>query len=149
MEITQGEYQISTDKSRLDVAFIHVFLNTQSYWAKGIPLEIVEKFVKGSFCFGVYHGQTQVGFARVITDFATIGYLADVFIVEAHRKNRLSKWLVETILAHPDLQGFRRWLLATRDAHELYAKYGFKPFTKPENWMEIHYPNIYEKQSEE
>lgn len=140
----EKDYCISTDKSRLDIRVIHSFLNT-SYWAAGIPLETIERSIAGSLCFGVYRASEQIGFARVISDLATFAYLADVFILEAYRGRGLSKWLLETILAHPDLQGLRRWLLATRDAHELYQKFGFEPFNKPDRWMEIHNPEIYSK----
>ncbi len=145
MPLQTGEYTISTNKDLLDIPLIHQFLSVKSYWAQGIPLETVKKLIQHSLTFGVYWKDQQAGFARVITDYTTIGYLADVFITEEHRGKGLSKWLVETILAHPDLQGFRRFLLATRDAHTLYEKFGFKPFTKPENWMEIHNPDVYKK----
>jgi GNAT superfamily N-acetyltransferase len=133
---------IDTDKSRLDLAVIHGFLTT-SYWAKGIPRETVERSIEGSLCFGVYEGPRQVGFARVITDSATFAYLADVFILESHRGRGLSRRLMDAIVAHPSLQGLRRWMLATRDAHGLYARYGFKPLAAPDRMMELHNPGVY------
>lgn len=137
-------YIITTDTTNIDIPYIHAFL-TRSYWATGIPVETVKKSIEGSFCFSVYYGKQQVGFARFITDKATFGYLADVFIDEAHRGKGLSKWLMEVMLSHPDLQGFRRLMLATRDAHELYRKFGFTDLTFPERWMQVHYPDIYKK----
>jgi GNAT superfamily N-acetyltransferase len=148
MQVTNGEFTISTDKARLDIPLIHQFLSTQSYWAVGIPYETVQKSVENALCFGVYAGKTQVGFARVITDFATTAYIGDVFILPDYRKNGLSKWLVETMTSHPDLQGFRRWILATADAHTLYEKYGFVVVQHPERWMEKHNPNVYKKQKD-
>jgi len=142
MTVQKEAYSISTDKERLDIGFIHAFLSG-SYWAENIPVEIVRKSIEGSLCFGVYEAGKQVGFARVITDKATFGYLADVFIDESLRGRGLSKWLMETIMAHPDLQGLRRFMLATRDAHGLYAQYGFTPLGLPDRWMNIHKPGLY------
>jgi GNAT superfamily N-acetyltransferase len=147
MTITKGEYCISTDKSRMDIDFIHDFLDS-SYWAAGITKEVIMRSVNGSLCFGVFYQSDpgrQVGFARMITDGATFAYLADVFIDEKFRGKGLSKWLVEVILAHPDLQGLRRILLATRDAHGLYTQYGFTPLTNADRWMQIHNPDIYKR----
>src|SRR5882724_7933442 len=124
MEWSKDEFLITTDAEKLDIPYIHSFL-ARSYWAMGIPLETVQRSVDGSVCFGVFHGPQQVGFARVVTDKATFGYLADVFIDEVWRGKGLSKWLMEIILQHPDLQGFRRFILATRDAHGLYRQSGF------------------------
>jgi GNAT superfamily N-acetyltransferase len=135
-------YEISTDPLRLDVEAIHAFL-TQSYWSAGIPKATVARAVEHSLCAGVYLGNDQVGFARVITDRASFGYLADVYILEAHRGRGLSKELVATLLAHPDLQGLRRLLLATRDAHNLYSKFGFKHLATPQRMMELHTPDVY------
>ena len=134
-DFLQAGYIISTDKSLLDINAIHQFLSTDSYWAKNIPLTTVQKSIEGSFCFGMYHDHQQVGFARVITDKATFGYLADVFIAEAHRGKGLSKWLMQTIMDHPELQEFRRWVLATKDAHALYEQFGFEPLSNPERFM--------------
>jgi GNAT superfamily N-acetyltransferase len=139
---TKGEFEISTDPRRIHLQTVHGFL-TNSYWAKGIPVETVRRSIANSLCFGIYHQGRQVGFARVVSDLATFAYLADVFILEPYRGRRLSKWLMECILSHPDLQGLRRWMLATRDAHALYQQYGFSSLKAPERWMEIHHPNIY------
>jgi GNAT superfamily N-acetyltransferase len=136
-------YEVSADPKRLDLVVIHAYL-TQSYWSPGISREIVERAVANSLCFGVYAGDgSQVGFARLITDRATYAYLADVFVLEAHRGKGLSKRLMEAIVAHPELQNLRRWTLATRDAHELYARYGFTPVAKPDRLMERHDPDVY------
>jgi GNAT superfamily N-acetyltransferase len=126
----------------MDMDVIHSFL-TRSYWAEGISKEIIRKSVEGALCFGVFENDKQVGFARMITDKATFAYLADVFIIEEFRGLGLSKWLMEVILAHPDLQGLRRMMLATRDAHELYKKFGFTPLNNVDRWMHIHHPDVY------
>ena len=128
-------FTISTDRSRLDRKALHEFLTT-SYWAKGIPRETVDRSIEGALCFGLYEDGRQVGFARVITDKATFAYLADVFVLESHRGRGLAAWLMETILAHPDLQGLRRWMLLTRDAHPLYRKVGFTDLANPARVME-------------
>jgi len=138
----KGAYYISTSKEKLDIGYIHRFLSG-SYWAENIPLEIVKKSIEHSICFGVYEGNRQLGFARVVTDYATFGYLADVFIDEDYRGRGLSKWLMEIIMGHPQLQGFRTWQLATRDAHGLYARFGFAIPDKPERIMRISVPDIY------
>ena len=138
-EWRRGEYLISTDRSRLNLGVIHDFLST-SYWAAGVPEDVVKRSVVNSLVFGVYRGKEQVGFARVVTDYATFAYLADVFVLEAHRGRGLGKWLIEVVLSHPDLRGLRRWLLATGDAHELYRKYGFAELARAEIFMEIHSP---------
>ncbi|PTQ94026.1 N-acetylglutamate synthase-like GNAT family acetyltransferase [Mucilaginibacter yixingensis] len=135
-------YQISTDRSLLDFEVIYQYLDKESYWAQGIPRERLQAAITNSMCFGIYFEQQQVGFARVITDKATFAYLADVFVLETHRKKGLSKWLVQTIVQHPDLQGLRRWSLATADAHGLYAQFGFTPITKADRWMEIFNPYL-------
>jgi GNAT superfamily N-acetyltransferase len=138
------DYEISTDAARLDVAVIHAYL-TQSYWSPGIPRAVVERGIKNSICFGLYHQGTQVGLARVITDKATFAYLADVFILEAHRGNGLSKWLMQVILEHNDLQGLRRFMLATKDAHGLYQQFGFSPLSIPSRMMERLKPDVYKQ----
>lgn len=130
-------YYISTDKTLLDIDAIHDFLSNRSYWSKGISRERVEKAMQNALCFGVFEDKNQVGYARVITDYATFGYVADVFILENHRGKGLSKALMKTITEHPELQNLRRLLLATADAHGLYAQYGFNLLEKPERWMEI------------
>ena len=139
----KDDCRISTDKSLLNIPYIHHYLSTQSYWAEGIPLWIVERSIKGSLCFGIYREQQQIGFARVITDEATFAYLADVFIDASFRGQGLSKWLMEVIMAHPDLQPLRRFMLATMDAHGLYRQYGFTPISKPDRWMEIAHLDLY------
>ena len=133
------DFEISTDPARIDVAVVHDFL-TNCYWAKGISLELVQRSLQHSICFSIFHGNAQIGFARVITDRATFAYLADVFVLESHRGQGLSKWLMECIQSHPDLQGLRRWMLATRDAHGLYRQFGFHELASPERFMEIHHP---------
>ncbi len=143
---TKDNYSISTDKSKLDISVIHGFLS-KSYWAEDIPVEIVKNGIENSLCFGVYNGTTQVGFARVITDYTTFGYLADVFIIESERGKGLSKWLMECILAHPQLQGLRNFCLMTQDAHSLYSRYGFKNIPKPENFMAKKIEGIYKKKN--
>ena len=147
-ENKHGDYELSTDPARLQPAVVHDYLANHSYWAKGIPLEMVERSLKNSLCFGLYHGANQIGFARVVTDRATFAYLADVFVLPDHRGRGLSKWLVESILAHPDLQGLRRWMLGTADAHGLYAQFGFTPLRHPDRFMELARPGIYQNFSE-
>jgi GNAT superfamily N-acetyltransferase len=166
-----GEFLISTDRARLDLDVIHGFL-TNCYWAKGIPRDIVARSIEHSLCFGVYDGTSeqspglakdarpfdgaqgrhgapvQVGFARVVSDFATVAYLGDVFILESHRGRGLSKWLMECIMPHPALQNLRRWILLTGDAHGLYARCGFTALNSPERYMELHSPDVYEKLKE-
>ena len=139
-EWRRGEYRISTDQSQLDFEVIHDFLSRRSYWAVGRPMEVVRRSLENSLAFGVYKGGRQVGFARLITDYATFAWLADVFVVEEFRGEGLSKWLMETIISHPELQALRRWVLATKDAHELYRRFGFEPLKRPERWMERHDP---------
>jgi N-acetylglutamate synthase-like GNAT family acetyltransferase len=139
----QGEFEISTDSGKVDLALVHEFL-TNSYWAKGIPLETVARSIQNSLCFGLYQrGGKQVGFARVISDQATFAYLADVFVIEAYRGQGLSKWMMACIISHPQLQQLRRWLLATSDAHGLYAQFGFSTLKTSEKWMELHNPGVY------
>ena len=144
MVVSKGEYSISTDKSKMDIDFVHGFL-TRSYWAGGITKEVVARSINGSLCFGVFINERQVGFARMITDEATFAYLADVFIDENWRGKGLSKWLMEVILSNPGLQGLRRMILATRDAHGLYSQFGFTPLNNPDRWMQIHDPDVYKR----
>jgi GNAT superfamily N-acetyltransferase len=132
-----GEYEISTDTQRLDIDVIHNFLAEESYWSPGIPREVVERAIRNSLCFGVYHHTAQVGFARIVTDRATFALLADVFILSAHRGKGLSKWLMRWITEHEDLQGLRRFLLLTSDAHGLYRQFGFRELGDPARFMEI------------
>jgi predicted GNAT family N-acyltransferase len=140
-------FLFSTDKNRIDVACVHHYLSNESYWAKGIPLMLVQKSIDNSICIGIYDGKEQVGFARVITDGATFGYLADVFIAEASRGKGLSKELMKFILSFEELKVLRRIVLATRDAHGLYAQFGFKPLAIPDRFMELHQPDIYKELS--
>jgi GNAT superfamily N-acetyltransferase len=135
-EFIREDYMISSDPARLDLSWIYNYLTNDSYWARGISNQVFQKSVENSLCFGIYHLGRQVGFGRVISDFATFAYLADVFVAEPYRGQGLGKWLLECILAHPDLQGLRRWMLATSDAHGLYGRYGFAALRHPENIME-------------
>jgi GNAT superfamily N-acetyltransferase len=136
-EITEGDVVISDDKTRLDIAKIHTFLSGRSYWAKGVPIETVERSIRNSLCFGMFKAGRQIGFARVVTDCATFAWLADVFITEEVRGGGLGKKLVAAIVAHPEFQGLRRFMLGTRDAHKLYEQYGFAPLEFPERFMEF------------
>lgn len=138
-------YEVSTDTRRLDLNAIHAFL-TQSYWALGVPRATVAKAVQNSVCVGVYLGHEQVGFARAVTDKATFAYLADVYVLESHRGHGLSRRMMEALTAHPELQGLRRMLLVTRDAHGLYEKFGFQPLAAPARFMERHHPSPYAPQ---
>jgi len=147
-ELPEG-YLISSDPALLNLEVIHGFLAQESYWAKAIPKPLVERTIQNSLCWGVYHRAAQIGFARVITDQATFAYLADVFILPEHRGQGLSKALVATVLAHPDLQGLRRWMLVTADAQGLYEQLGFKGVPQPERHMEIHRPGLYEMNASE
>lgn len=135
-------YEISTDPARLDIDAIHAFL-TQSYWSPGIPRATVARAISHSLCFGAFWQGQQVGFARVVTDRTTFAYLCDVYVLEAHRGRGLAKQLMDRVVQHPDLQGLRRMMLATRDAHSLYARYGFQPLAAPGVMMEIHKPDVY------
>jgi GNAT superfamily N-acetyltransferase len=137
MQRTRGEYTLSTDPSRLDRELIHAFLSRESYWAPGIPRETVDRALDNSLCFGVYRGAEQAAFARAVTDRATFAYLADVFVAESHRGGGLGVWLVECVLEHPDLQGLRQFILGTADAHELYARFGWRPLGDVERFMTI------------
>lgn len=141
----KDQFSISTDKSKLDVDSVHEFLSTKAYWCLNIPKEKVRTAIENSLCFGVYEAEKQIGFARVITDFSTIAYLGDVYILEEYRGKGLSKWLMEIIMNHEDLQGLRRWILLTGDAHELYRQYGWTNIADPTKWMELHDKNVYSK----
>jgi len=135
-ECRRDGYVISTDRERLNPHLIHDYLSNRSYWAQGRPLAAVLKSIQHSLCFGVYQGAEQVGFARVVTDYATFAWLCDLFILESHRGQSLGKWLVECVVAHPELQTLRLFILATRDAHELYRRYGgFETLQEPQRWM--------------
>jgi len=138
------EYSISTDKSSFDIELIHNFLSN-CYWAEGIPLDVLRRSIENALCFGVFHGDQQVGFARVISDFATYAYIGDVFILPAHRAKGLSKRLMQAIMEHPQLQNLRRWSLVTRDAHGLYAQFGFTALANAERYMELRNPDVYKR----
>ena len=144
VEYRRGDLLISTNRERLSLDVIHGFL-TSGYWAKGIPREVVARSIEHALCFGIYDGDgAQIGFARVISDFATIAYVGDVFVLETHRGRGLGKWLMQCITEHSALQNLRRWILTTRDAHGLYSQFGFTPVKAPERFMERHQPNVYE-----
>ncbi len=136
IEVHRENFTISTDSSRLDIDAICDFLS-RAYWSKGRPRERTERALENSLVFGLYDGNKQIGIARVVTDYAIFAYLCDVFIHEDYRTHGLGKWLIETIHSHPDLQGLRRWTLATRDAHGLYKQFGWDALSNTENWMEI------------
>lgn len=144
MDFIKNGFTITTEKEKLDIDLIHSFLN-RTYWAEGISKETIRRSIEGSLCFGVYQNDKQVGFARMITDRATFAYLADVFIIEEFRGRGLSKWLMEVIMSHPDLQRLRRMILATKDAHGLYEKFGFTPLINVERWMHILDPDVYKR----
>lgn len=139
----KDQFQISTDSSRLDLGLIHRFLVEESYWARERTLEQTKTAIENSICFGVYDGERQVAFARVVSDKATFAYVGDVFVVEDYRGRGISKMLMQYIVEHPELQGLRRWVLATRDAHGLYEQFEFAPLRHPERWMEKTAPNAY------
>ena len=136
-------YTISTDKSRLDVEMIYRYLSEESYWAKHIPRDLVERSIENSICFGVFDGDRQIGFARAVTDSATFAYVGDVFVLPSHRGRGVSKQLMQAIRDHPELQRLRRWHLLTRNAHALYEQFGFRKLEKPERHMEIAMANPY------
>jgi N-acetylglutamate synthase-like GNAT family acetyltransferase len=138
----QGEYTISTDNHRLNLPLIHDFISNQSYWGQGRKIETVELALNNSLNFGLYKDAEQIGFARVVTDYCTFAWLADVFIVEGFRGSGLSKWLMEVIMNHPQLTNLRRWVLATKDAHGLYQQFGFNRMSQPERWMERFNDNV-------
>lgn len=143
MEWSRDEFTISTNRNLLQIEAIHKFLSEESYWANNRTKEQTETAIKNSLPFGVYKGENQIGFARIVTDYATFAYLGDVYILEEYRGHGLSKWLMEVISDHPELQGFRRWILATKDAHKLYEKFGFHELVHPERWMEKPAPDAY------
>jgi GNAT superfamily N-acetyltransferase len=145
LQMHHSQYTISTDRSRFDVEMIYGFL-THSYWAEGVPRDVVQRSIDNAMCFGVFDGDRQIGFARVITDRATYAYIGDVFILESHRGRGLSKRLMKAIMEHADLQGLRRWSLVTTDAHGLYQQFGFTPLANPQRYMELANPDVYKKQ---
>lgn len=145
MEWKQGEFKITDRQEELDIETIHDFLS-ESYWAKGIPKAVVEKSINNSLCFGLYHDSIQIGFARAVTDYASFAYIADVFVLPDYRRRGLGKWLVSCVLEHPELQGLRRLMLATLDAHGLYEQHGFEALSNPSWFMEIHKTDIYQNE---
>ena len=141
-QLTRGQYSITTDHDKLDIDAIHAYLS-RSFWAEGIPRDTVAKSIANSLCFGLFDGDAQVGFARVVTDRATFAYLCDVYVLESHRGRGLGKWLIDTVMVHADLQGLRRFQLVTRDAHGLYRRHGFQVPENPERYMEIFRHGMY------
>jgi GNAT superfamily N-acetyltransferase len=147
LTVERDGFTVSTDPSRLNVERIHRYLCQDSYWAAGLPIEVLNRSIANSICFGVYDGDAQVGFARVITDRATFAYLGDVFVLPSHRGRGLSKFLMECVVSHPDLQGLRRFLLVTRDAHGVYVPFGFTPVADASGFMHLHRPDVYRAES--
>ncbi len=147
----KDEFRVGTDPVELDLAVIHGYLSTESYWAQGIPVDVVEKAIANSLCFGLYKNNKQIGFARLVTDKATFAYLADVFVLEEYRGQGLSKWLMEVIQSHPELQGLRRWMLMTRDAQGLYEQFGWTVLDEDARLrsMQRHFKEVYRKMSNE
>ena len=143
-EDRRGEFVLSTDPKIINLDLVHSFL-TNCYWAKGIPREVVARSIQNSLCFGIYKQGEQVAFARVISDFATYAYIGDVFVLETFRGNGLGKWMMESIMQHPRLQGLRLWSLVTGDAHGLYKQFGFRQLSAPEKHMEVHDPEVYRR----
>ena len=146
MKWVNGNYWLTDDNTDIDIGTVHKFLSEESYWSKGIPLELLSISLSNSLCFSLHTGSLQVGFARIISDYATIAYLGDVFILNDYRGNGLSKWMMDCIVDHPKLQGLRRWILATSNAHGLYSKYKFTPLVRPEIFMERLDTSVYQKQ---
>ncbi|MES2797644.1 MAG: GNAT family N-acetyltransferase, partial [Bacteroidota bacterium] len=142
--VAKGEFILSTEKAKMDLPIIHHYLANQSYWAQNIPIETVQLAIENSLNFGIFHNNKQIGYARIVSDFATVAYLGDVFILPTYRGLGLSKWMIENIMLHPNLQGLRRWILLTADAHDLYKKFGWSCIAIPERWMDKHNPNVYQ-----
>jgi GNAT superfamily N-acetyltransferase len=147
MEWQRDGYTISTDPARIDLTAVHAFLSTEAYWSLGVPLDVVKRAIEGSIGFGIYHGREQVGLARVVSDRATFAWICDVYVLSAHRGAGLGKWLMECVTAHPELQGLRRWMLATRDAHGLYRQYGFTELHDATRFMERWDREVYRRGS--
>ncbi len=147
----RGEFVVSTDPSLLDVSAIHRWLSEESYWTRGVPLDVVQRGIEHSLNFGLYAegGTRQAGLARIITDYATFAYVCDVFVLDEYRGRGLGVWLMECVAAHPRLQGLRRWMLGTMDAHGLYEKTGFTQLAAPERWMEKVDPDVYGRRAED
>ncbi|HRG37458.1 MAG TPA: GNAT family N-acetyltransferase [Bacteroidia bacterium] len=146
IEIKFDDFTITTDKSKMDVVAIHDFLSKYSGWSDNIPFERVKASIDNSLNFGLFHNDKQIGFARVISDFSTIAYLGDIYVLGEYRGQGLSKQLMDAVINHPNLQGLRRWILLTSTADWLYEKYGFKKIPNPEVYMELYNPNVYKKQ---
>ncbi|WP_181305067.1 GNAT family N-acetyltransferase [Rufibacter sp. XAAS-G3-1] len=144
-QVNKDGYLLSFDKDLLQLEVIHGFLR-EVYWSRGIPKQVVKKAIEHSLCLGIYAEGKQVAFARLITDYATFAYLCDVFVLEDYRGKGLSKWMLQAFRSHPELQGLRRWMLATEDAHSLYTQFGFEPLPHPERFMQLHTPDIYHRQ---
>jgi GNAT superfamily N-acetyltransferase len=144
LTLVRGEYAVSDDPALMDVEAVHRYLCHESYWAKGIPLELVRRSIEGSLAFGLYRDGRQIGFCRFVTDRATFAYLCDVYVAEAERGRGLGRWMIESALGHPGLKGLRRMVLVTRDAHGMYAKLGFSALGKPEGYMELLRPKLYQ-----
>ena len=144
-EITKDNFLLSTNKALIDITAVHQYLSEESYWAKGIPIEKVIKSIDNSLCVGIYIEGKQVAFARIITDCASFAYLCDVYVVKEYQGKGLGKWLMESIHSIPDLQGLRRWMLATRDAHGLYKQFGWQSLAEEQvtRFMQLHNPNVY------
>lgn len=145
LTLYKDDYCISTDRSKLDVNAIHNFLSTQSYWCQNIPFEKVKKSIENSLNFGLYYKDRQIGFARIVSDFSTMAYLGDVYVLPEHRGKGLSKWMMQVIMSQPELQGLRRWMLLTADAHGLYKQFGWTQVANPDRYMEVHNKNVYQK----
>jgi len=143
LQLIRDEFVISTDKNLLDLELIQKFLSVESYWAQTRTIEQTRRAIENSLCFGIFAENAQIGFARVVSDSATFAYIGDVFVLKDYRGRGLSKWLMETIISYPDLQGLRRWVLATRDAHGLYEQFDFSALRHPERWMERTAPDAY------
>jgi GNAT superfamily N-acetyltransferase len=149
LEHRHGHYLISDDPARLDPVAVHSYL-TRSYWSENIPLETVQRAMQASLCIGAYaEDGSQVGLVRIISDHATYAYLCDVYVLEEHRRHGLSKAMLELSLRHPRLQGLRTWSLRTRDAHGLYAQFGFKPVEHPESYMALRFPDVYRQPADD
>jgi GNAT superfamily N-acetyltransferase len=142
LEEHRGEFTVSSDLSRMDMNVVHGYLS-RAYWCEGLPRETLERAMRNSLCFGLFEGEQQVGFARVVSDRTTFAYVCDVFVLQSHQGRGLGTWLMQCVVRHPELQGLRRWHLTTRDAHSLYRKLGFTLLSKPERHMEIFTPDMY------
>jgi GNAT superfamily N-acetyltransferase len=142
VEEHRGEFMVTSDLSRMDMDVVHGYLS-RAYWCEGLPRETLERAMRNSLCFGLFEGESQIGFARVVSDRTTFAYVCDVFVLEAHQGKGLGTWLMQGVFRHPELQGLRRWHLTTRDAHALYRKIGFVPLSKPERHMEVFTPDMY------